>query len=491
MEFEIENGALIQYNGSGPDIVIPEGVTDIKENAFSHGTYASLTLPTTLKLIEYDAFGKCDFETVLIASLEAWLGITFDGYPVSTDTELLIDGKEIENLVIPKGVAKINDCCFGRCKSLKRVEIQGSSEIGDQAFFYCQQLKEVILSDGVKKIGKYAFYECENLERVVIPDSVKTIGACAFQNCTSIKEITIPSAVKKISATMLPPNLEKIVIRGEISTYDQKAFKDKEFLKTVFIAEDQYESARKWGFKKVKFYNLDGEPITGDKKNTKNDAPGVASSVAANLSENAVSYPDSAQIPAAIEPFVMSKGAPKSFAKPAVTELYYQLGGKTFTITLKIASKLPSIWKRYYLTREDGEAYDPLTVLKKATSSGPYLDDGSGEMIYNPLAEDFPELVAPLSSDQVVERLSAFAVILNRCVLEEPVRKIMEKAEKKKNGGLYKGRVLHLAYLDLVDHEGTTYELVAKNEGDTDMTLELRSKVPVTDELLRQTFLLQ
>ena len=63
--------------------------------------------------------------------------------------------------------------------------------------------------------------------------------------------------------------------------------------------------------------------------------------------------------------------------------------------------------------------------------------------------------------------------------------------KKKKNGGLYKGRVVHLAYLDLVDHEGTTYELVAKNEGDTDMTLELRSKVPVTDELLQQTFLFQ
>ena len=562
MDFEIKNGSLIKYHGSGPDIVIPEGVTKIKSNAFPYfSDFISVTLPTTLKCIEHYGLGK-SYKTVRVPSLEAWMGIQFNddhSSPVGYESDLIINGALIENLVIPKDTVKINDYCFIRCRSLKRVEIPGATAIGDKAFFGCKDLKEVILSDSVKKIGQEAFYECtslekiqlpsglkeieeytfrlckleeitipesvtrigrgafeycdslkritlpknvttieadafigcEGLESIVIPDKVKMIGAGAFDKCTNLKEITIPSSVKKITTSMLPPNLEKIVIKGSISVFDDKTFKSKKNLTSVYISEDQYVAAKKL-IKNAKFYNLDGEEITGAKKKAMVAAAAAATPAnSVNFNGKTIAYPADAQIPAAIEPYVMSKGTPKSFAKPAVSELYYQADGKTFTVTLKIASKLPAMWKRYYVSKEDGVAYDPETVLWKAFNRRPYVDDGSGEMIYNPLYEDFPNSVSPLSADEVEKRLAAFVTLLNRCVLEETVKTIMNKAERKKNGMLYKGRVLHLAYLDLVDKAGDTYELVAKNEDDTNMTLELRSKVPVTDDLLEQTFLFQ
>ena len=39
----------------------------------------------------------------------------------------------------------------------------------------------------MKSIGDYAFYGCENLKEIVIPDSVKRIGDSAFDDCKNLK----------------------------------------------------------------------------------------------------------------------------------------------------------------------------------------------------------------------------------------------------------------------------------------------------------------
>ncbi|RBI34057.1 leucine-rich repeat domain-containing protein, partial [Metamycoplasma hominis] len=48
-------------------------------------------------------------------------------------------------------------------------------EIGERAFFGCQNLNEVILNEGLEKIGDYAFRYAKILF-ITIPGSVKEIG---------------------------------------------------------------------------------------------------------------------------------------------------------------------------------------------------------------------------------------------------------------------------------------------------------------------------
>ena len=68
---------------------------------------------------------------------------------------------------------------------------------------------------------------------------------------------------------------------------------------------------------------------------------------------------------------------------------------------------------------------------------------------------------------------------------------LLEKAIDAKIARAKSGNGSTLATVTRVDNDGTTYELIARNEDDTNMTLEVRSKVPVTDELLERSFLLQ
>ena len=72
MGFEIKNGILAKYTGDDLNIVIPEGVTRIKRDAFSGWVkYESITLPITLKTIDFHAFCLCEFNNVYVPSIES------------------------------------------------------------------------------------------------------------------------------------------------------------------------------------------------------------------------------------------------------------------------------------------------------------------------------------------------------------------------------------------------------------------------------------
>ena len=48
------------------------------------------------------------------------------------------------------------------------------------------EIKEVVIGEGVTSIGTYAFYNCKNLESVTIPKSVTGINRYAFSGCSSM-----------------------------------------------------------------------------------------------------------------------------------------------------------------------------------------------------------------------------------------------------------------------------------------------------------------
>ena len=66
-DFVIENGVLTKYIGSGGDVVVPDGVTEIGENAFIELSEASIHLPVSVQKIEWsdhdpnwkDRQGRC------------------------------------------------------------------------------------------------------------------------------------------------------------------------------------------------------------------------------------------------------------------------------------------------------------------------------------------------------------------------------------------------------------------------------------------------
>lgn len=61
-------------------------------------------------------------------------------------------------------------------------------------FHEMQEIKNVMIANGVTSIGSCLFYGCENLVSLSFPDSLTSVGAYAFCN-TELEELTIPVSV--------------------------------------------------------------------------------------------------------------------------------------------------------------------------------------------------------------------------------------------------------------------------------------------------------
>ena len=57
------------------------------------------------------------------------------------------------------------------------------TSIGRDAFYYCNDLTSVNISNGVTLVGSCAFSDCSSLTSIIIPNSVMSIGEFAFFDC--------------------------------------------------------------------------------------------------------------------------------------------------------------------------------------------------------------------------------------------------------------------------------------------------------------------
>ena len=90
----------------------------------------------------------------------------------------------------------------------------------------CSNLETVVFPDGLETIGSGSFCECRSLQNFTLPSSLKTIGSVAFGNCLSLTNITIPEGVTSIEsyAFLNGKNLETISLPDSLVSIDKKAF---------------------------------------------------------------------------------------------------------------------------------------------------------------------------------------------------------------------------------------------------------------------------
>jgi len=98
----------------------------------------------------------------------------------------------LRDVVLSDGLKKIGSYVFRDCQALQRITVPSTvDEISSNAFIYCENLREVVLNDGIKKIKADAFGRCFSIERITIPSTVVAIEQYAFHHCSRLREIVV------------------------------------------------------------------------------------------------------------------------------------------------------------------------------------------------------------------------------------------------------------------------------------------------------------
>lgn len=102
----------------------------------------------------------------------------------------------LRNVVIPEGVTEIGPYAFAECHNLESVVLPKSLvEIPYGCFAGDTALKLVVMSEEAISIDDYAFSGCESLAKVSLPQSIAYIGNGAFEGCSCLVSIVLPDSL--------------------------------------------------------------------------------------------------------------------------------------------------------------------------------------------------------------------------------------------------------------------------------------------------------
>ena len=133
---------------------------------------------------------------------------------------------DIREVIIEEGVTTIGVYSFEYCNAITSVAIPNSvTSIGDAAFSGCISLSSIDIPSSVTSIGKYAFAGA-GLTSVTIPDNVTMIGNGAFDQCKNLTSAIISNNVKSLSMYLfnICPQLTSVTIPESVTSIDESAF---------------------------------------------------------------------------------------------------------------------------------------------------------------------------------------------------------------------------------------------------------------------------
>ena len=145
---------------------------------------------------------------------------------------------EIKALIVEDGVTGIGGYSFYCCTSLSSVTLPNSLlSIGDNAFYYCTSLEEIVIPNSVVYIGMQAFEYCLNLIKVNMSDNVKNIGAFTFGWCEKLEIINLPSQLTRIESSIFSNciSLKNIGIPKYVRSIGSQAFNGCENLSDISL----------------------------------------------------------------------------------------------------------------------------------------------------------------------------------------------------------------------------------------------------------------
>lgn len=189
---------ILRYNGNEVNIIIPSGINGKKvvslENTFDGFTaLKSVAVPQGVTSIGAAFYGCECLEQVSLPESVVMLCYAFNSCfqlkhidlpPAVKDVSWAFESTGLKNVRLPYGIENIA-YAFAGCEDLEYAYIPGTVRDLTEAFTDCENLRTVVMEDGITGIGDYAFLNCTSLKELTIPESVTEFG----KNSVGIMEI--------------------------------------------------------------------------------------------------------------------------------------------------------------------------------------------------------------------------------------------------------------------------------------------------------------
>lgn len=158
----------------------------------NNSVFKKITVPDSVEKINMYAFASCVVEELNLPNSLTEIG---DAAFYNCDN--------LQTLNLPSSLTKISEAAFNDCNGLQTINqetgLAGSTiEIGNFAFQSCGALQTINLSSSTITIGSYAFQNCNGLQTLSIPNGVTTIAEYAFHDCDSLQSVTLPASVESM-----------------------------------------------------------------------------------------------------------------------------------------------------------------------------------------------------------------------------------------------------------------------------------------------------
>ena len=212
-------------------ITLPESLKKIGGFAFqSCYNIKEITIPASVREIGQNAFTLSGIEKLVIKDLAAWCSVKKPGGFISSNTKVFLNEEEIKDLVIPDGVTIIEPNTFNGFKSIETVTIPADVDsIGNDAFLGCTNITKVTAHDIASWCGIH-FGNTMILQNGTV--MMLSNPVCISQNLyignERLTELIIPEGVEEIgySAFSRCLGITKVSLPSTLKKVGADAFAD-------------------------------------------------------------------------------------------------------------------------------------------------------------------------------------------------------------------------------------------------------------------------
>ena len=180
------SGILIQIADGAEDVVVPESYVDDDNGITYNVTLVGINFLSGCNTLRSITFPR-----------------TFTGFnDYALSATIFHQLSTLEEVIFAEGcqMGEIYENTFYRCQNLRRVVLpEGLKTIGSNAFMYCSSLTEITLGPNMTNIGTYAFGYCSNLSSITITGkNIVRAAPSAFAYLPSSKTLTVPYGMKDV-----------------------------------------------------------------------------------------------------------------------------------------------------------------------------------------------------------------------------------------------------------------------------------------------------